>query len=252
MRPEYRCYKIARDILVPILTEDVYSVIESYINFKEWQEEWLRRYCGRSWGIWNPNNIPILNRTIWFNKTTDPTDSLWFPNQRECISAKSLIRKGSGGAYVVVAKQLDDGLQMKAYILIKHCTSTTFLGKMVKKFELSKCSGCRMYPFAFKWEKEEDEGVFTGYTQLDTEIRTIDLGKKIVLKLGSFEDVAERDNFSRAFWHYRIRLNRLKSKDGIYPRVANQVKLGAKAYFTDTGLYCSHILGVAMRSTSRA
>lgn len=222
MRPEYSCYHAARDILAPIVTADVFSVIESYINFKEWREDWL-------------------NRTIWLNRTTVPTDSIWFPNQTESVSARSLI-KGRGGAYVLVAKQVGDGLQMKAYILIKHFTSTIFLGKMVKKIELSKCSGCRMYPFTFHWEKEEDKGVLTEYGQVDAEFRRIDLGKKVVLKIGCFKDIAERQRFSQIFWHYAIvRWDRLKSKDGIYPRVANQVKLGAKAYFTDTGLYSSHV-----------
>lgn len=236
MRPEYRCYKIARDILVPILTEDVYSVIESFINFKEWKEDWLRRYYNWNWGLWNPNNRQnFYNRTIWLKKSTDPSDSIWFPNQKECISAKSIIR-GRGGAYVLVAKQLPYGLQIEAYVVIQHCTSTIFRGKMVHKMQLSQQSGdCCPFGGPYMWKKE-DQGIYT----MDhcAEFGKIDLGEKVVIKLGSLED-REREDFP--FLHYyQIQWNRLKTERGIYPRIANQVKLGAKTYFTDTGLYCSH------------
>ena len=44
--------------------------------------------------------------------------------------------------------------------------------------------------------KEEDKGVLTEYGQVDAEFRRIDLGKKVVLKIGCFKDIAERQRFS--------------------------------------------------------
>ena len=210
------------------LTEDMWSVIEGFINFKEWKEEWLRRYYVWEYGsAWNPNNRMLYNRLIWLKKSTDDSDSIWFPNKKETISAKSILKKGSSCGYVVVAKQLGLlGLQMKVFQLFQYCHSTVFLGKLVTEIVLSKCS-CSTYPFTCRNENKCTKPVIHHFD--GEEKNFIDLRNKVVLKIGYFRH-------SIMLFH-RINWKKLKSEDGIYPFVAKQVKTGATAFFTNTGLY---------------
>ena len=233
MRPEYHCYRVAREILVSnFLTEDVWSVIEGFINFKEWKEEWLRRYYVWEYGsAWNPNNRMLYNRLIWLKKSTDDSDSIWFPNKKESISAKSILKKGTNGCYVVVAKQLDLlGLQMKVFQLFQYCHSTVFWGKLVTKIVLSKCS-CSTYPFTCTNENNCTKPIIHHFD--GEEKNFIDLRNKIVLKIGYFRPY----NPNPIIVFLRMNWKKLKSEDGIYPYVAQQVKTGATAFFTNSGLY---------------
>lgn len=232
MRPEYHCYRVAREILVSILTEDAWSVIEGFINFKEWKEEWLRRYHVWEYrGAWNPNNRSLYNRSMWLKKSTDDSDSIWFPNKTESISAKSLLKQGAYCTYVIVAKQVELlGFQLKVFYLFSHCHSTIFTGKLVAKILVNKCR-CSTYPFTCNNQNNCSECVIEHDDYLE---RKIDLRNKNVIKVGYIKDPSERHS---VFNCIRLQWNKLKSEEGIYACVANRVKTGATAYFTDTGLY---------------